>query len=234
MSSNRTPGKVLSDINGKPMLVRQIERLQKKFLNLPIVCITSNEKEDDLIQSTCEKNNFNFFRGSLNNVLERYIKAADYFNVDYIIRVGGDDPLIDPSACKAVINENIKSNSDFIYTSHRKGWPYGSACELISLNSLKKIQQATNEKLYLEHIIPWFYSNPKDFIIRKINAPKNILRPNYYFSVDYDEDIELIRTIFNKLEKYGEYFEFTDVINLCDKNPDLLNKNKHLHKGFDI
>tara|TARA_B100000902_G_scaffold398969_1_gene467743 strand:+ start:2201 stop:2941 length:741 start_codon:yes stop_codon:yes gene_type:complete len=234
MSSSRTPGKVLADINGKQMLVRQIQRLKNKFSNTPVICVTSDDADDDSIHEVCKINHFDCFRGSLNNVLDRFIEAAEHYRIKNIIRVGGDDPLIDVNACEAVIDGYNNSLADFVFTSHIKGWPFGSACELISLSALKQISKKTVSALYLEHIIPWFHHYPNEFKIKKINAPKEIYRPDYYFSVDYQEDLELIRNIFTELEPLGDYFQFIDVINLCDRYPNIINVNKHLHTGFEI
>ena len=95
LSSSRSPGKVLADIDGKPMLLRQLQRIKNGVNDIEIICVTSNDKSDDPIEELCSKNNFNFFRGSLNNVLQRYIDAADEFKIKNIIRIGGDDPLAD-------------------------------------------------------------------------------------------------------------------------------------------
>ena len=235
MSSSRLPGKVLSDIEGKPMLIRQLERLRNSLKDIPIICLTSDDNSDDQIEKSCKKNNFLCFRGSLNNVLKRYIDAIDYYKINNIVRIGGDDPLVDPDACNLVIEEHKKSNADFIYTSHKNGWPFGTVCELISSSSLNDMAKKKNlSNLYQEHIIPWFHDNPNLFKIIKIYSPKNICRPNYYFSVDYPEDIQLIRNIYKKLKHLGDYFSFQDVINLCDEDPKILEINKHLHTGFDF
>ena len=77
MSSSRTPGKVLKEISGKPMLLRQLERLKNSNENIPIICVTSIDKKDDAIEQLCNKYNFDCFRGSLDNVLDRYISASD-------------------------------------------------------------------------------------------------------------------------------------------------------------
>ena len=113
MSSSRSPGKVLSDIEGKPMLIRQLKRLRNSLKDIPIICLTSDDNSDDQIEKSCKKNNFLCFRGSLNNVLKRYIDAINYYKVNNIVRIGGDDPLVDPDACNLVIEEHKKSNADF-------------------------------------------------------------------------------------------------------------------------
>ena len=234
MSSSRTPGKVAKNILGKPMLLRQLERLRDGNKNINIVCVTSIDPEDDLIEQICCENNFNFFRGSLGNVLDRYISAAKFYQVENIIRIGGDDPLVDADQISILIKEHEKTKGDFIFTSHRNGWPYGSAAELISVRALQEIARKTTEPLYLEHIIPWFHHNQNDFRYVPVNSPSHLRRPDYYFTVDYPEDLVMVKSIFEKLLVLGDYFTFQDVIQLCDDNPEILNINKHLHEGFDL
>ena len=232
LSSSRSPGKVLADIEGKPMLLRQLQRIRHGVNDIDIICVTSNDKSDDPIEELCSNNNFNFFRGSLNNVLQRYIDAADEFNVKNIIRIGGDDPLADHNSVTKLISEH--EDEDFLYTSHRSGWPYGTASELIKVSALRKIATLTSEELYKEHIIPFSWHNPDRFNMKKVFSPDSICRPEYYFSVDYEEDLQLIRNIFALLKSRGEFFSLKDVINLCDNQKDILEINKHLHSGFDF
>ena len=234
MSSSRTPGKVAENILGKPMILRQLERLRNGNKNINIVCVTSTDPKDNLIEQICSENNFNCFRGSLDNVLDRYISAAKFYEVENIIRIGGDDPLVDVDQINILINEYEKTEADFLFTSHRNGWPYGSAAELISVKALKEISEKTTDPLYLEHIIPWFHNNADDYKYVPVNSPNHLRRPDYYFTVDYPEDLELIKSIFGKLIELGDFFNFSDVIKLCDNNPEILNVNKHLHAGFDF
>jgi spore coat polysaccharide biosynthesis protein SpsF len=231
-SSTRLPNKVLMDIEGLPMLFRQVDRIKHFIPSVPVIVATSNELSDDPIQELCEKKGIDFYRGSLKNVVLRFIECADNFNLENIIRVGGDDPLIDSECCKALINSHKKEKKDFIYASSKEGWPYGTAAELISKKSLEKINFSTTNPLYREHTIPYFFDNADEFSIKKIKSPKSISRPDYYFTVDFPEDLKLIRNIFAALKKEGDYFPFTKVIELIDDNKDILNINKHLHDGF--
>ena len=234
MSSSRTPGKVLKEISGKPMLLRQLERLKNSNENIPIICVTSIDKKDDAIEQLCNKYNFDCFRGSLDNVLDRYISASDSYNIKNIIRIGGDDPLVDADQVSDLISSHKQNNHDFIFTSHRNGKPYGCAAELISVKSLKEIPSKTQDALYLEHIIPWFHHNKDKYKTMALISTPEFQRPDYYFTVDYPEDLELVRQIFNNLLHLGEFFNFEQLINYCDNHQEIMNINKNLHNGFDF
>lgn len=233
MSSSRLPGKVLMDIEGKPMLQRQTERLRSVIKDFPIIVATSEHESDDPIKDFCLEHNIICFRGALDNVLLRFINCAKEFNLTHIVRVGGDDPLIDPNCCLELIKLHKNQDYDFIYASNREGWPYGCAAELISLESLELIYKSTANPIYLEHTIPYFFDYPEEFKIFKAKSPYKLRRPELAFTVDYPEDLELIRCIFKKLNHEGHYFSLDRVIHLLDENKDLQNINKHRHSGFD-
>jgi len=231
--STRFPGKVLADICGQPMLLRQLRRLQKLSGISKLIVATSDNPGDDAIEELCRQNNFNCFRGPLNDVMNRFILCAHKFGVRYIIRVGGDDPLIDPECCNYLMSLHLREPYDFMYASNREGWPYGCAAELIALKALELIHSKTEDPLYLEHTIPYFFSPQNEFRVFKVKAPLHINRPDYYFTVDYPEDLQLVRAVFEKLRKEGDYFPFRKVIELVDQDKALTMINKHLHTGFD-
>jgi spore coat polysaccharide biosynthesis protein SpsF len=231
-SSERLPGKVLMDIEGQPMLLRQLRRLRKGIKVDKLIVATSHDPSDDPIEELCRMNGFACYRGPLDDVMERFILLGLAHQIDYLIRVGGDDPLIDPECCNFLLDIQLRERFDFIYASNRSGWPYGCAAELISRSTLEDIRKRTSKPLYLEHIIPFFFDFPQDFKILRAEAPKAINRPDYCFSVDYPEDMELIRTIFRMLQSEGDYFPLEKVIELIDNNPSIRNINKHLHQGF--
>ena len=232
-SSTRLPGKVLMDVEGKPMLLRQAERLRNGIGDLPLIIATSDESSDDKVEELCTKHGFTCFRGSLDDVMLRFIQCAQKYGIDYIVRVGGDDPLIDPDCCTTLVSMHRKEPCDFMYASNRDGWPYGCAAELISVSSLEKIHSQVDDALYKEHTIPYFFEHQDDFNIVKVLAPESIHRPDYYFTVDFPEDLEFIRSIFSRLLTEGEYFPLQRVISLIDGNSEMRDINKHLHSGFD-
>ena len=232
-SSSRLPGKVLMDIGGQPMLLRQIARLKEGLGELPIVVATSTESSDDSIEELCQNNNIHCYRGSLDDVMFRFIQCAIEYKFDYVVRVGGDDPLIDPNCCSTLISMHQNKLYDFMYASNREGWPYGCAAELISIDALRNIHPKANSIFYKEHIIPYFFDHPEEFNILKVKAPANINRPKFYFTVDFEEDLELIKRIFSLLKDEGDFFSLERVIHLIDNHPEICNLNSHLHNGFD-
>jgi len=233
LSSTRLPNKVLLDISGKPMLLRQAERLHNGIGDLPLIIATSDDKSDDTLEHFCEKQGIACFRGPLKDVMLRFIMCAREHGLTHVVRVGGDDPLIDPDCCTGLVRLHQEEPVDFLYASHREGWPYGCAAELIALDALERIHSITDKALYLEHTIPYFFDNPEAFSIRKMKSPQRLCRPDLAFTVDFPDDLELIRAVFHELRYEGDFFPLERVIRLMDEKPVIRAINRHLHTGFD-
>lgn len=232
MGSTRRPGKINYLFDDEPMLEYQIKRLKNFGIN-NIIVATSEEKQDDITEKIVFDNGIKCFRGSENDVMNRFYECALKYNIDIIIRVGGDDPLIDPNGIKALYNsykENL--NSDLIYTSHEDGWIYGTAAELFTFESLKKANSLSVDKVEREHVIP-YYKNNNSMSKIKLNAPHEIKRKDIYLSVDYQEDLDLIEQILRYFSTENKRYSFTqqELIELYDSGKLSIN-NKHLHSGF--
>ena len=214
------------------MLQCQIQRLRSGIGDLPLIVATSRHTSDYRIESFCKKLGVSCFRGPLDDVVLRFIQCADAYGLTHIVRVGGDDPLIDPQCCIELIRNHREEPCDLLYASHRKGWPYGCAAELIDIAALQRIHATNPDPLYLEHTIPFFFDHPDQFAIRPLMAPPELIRPELAFTVDFPEDLELIRLIFRVLPEPKDLATMSDVIALIDARPELKGINTHLHQGF--
>src|SRR5688572_30687724 len=116
LTSSRLPGKVLKPLAGAPMIQRQIERLRRAKGVDDLVLATSHEPSDDPIAELAKKIDVNCFRGSLNDVLDRFYQAARALNPTHVLRLTGDCPLSDPDVVDKVLSEHIAGGAD--YTSN--------------------------------------------------------------------------------------------------------------------
>ena len=113
LNSSRLPNKNILEINKKPMIINLVERLSKSnFLDKIIIC-TSNEKTDDPLEIIAKQNNVNIFRGSLNNIMNRIIECANYYNITDIVEILGDNPLINHELLDYVLEDYIKNKQDY-------------------------------------------------------------------------------------------------------------------------
>jgi len=233
MSSERLPGKVLMDVEGKPMLERQLERLRSRIPDLPIIVATSDEKTDNPIEEFCKQTKTNVFRGAKQDVMLRFIKCANTNRIENVIRIGADDPLIDPECCLELIKQNNKIAMDFIYASNSDGWPYGTAAELLCIKTLEKIHNLCAINLfYLEHTTPYFFENLKKYSTLRLKAPIKLRNKKIFLSVDYPEDLEVVRSVFRYFIKNKKNVKCGEIIDFLLSRPDLVSLNQHLHQGF--
>lgn len=233
MGSTRRPGKIAYEVLKKPLLYHQIKRLQEQC-NIPVIVATSEMPADDWTATFCLEMQIPYFRGSENDVMNRYLMAAKNFNIKNIIRVGGDDPLIDPDCINALISENEKEGTDFIFASHRNGWIYGTAAELISTDTLEKAYSNVDNDIDREHVVS--YVRKSDLFSKKKISPddEKLIRPDIFLSVDYQEDLDLISEILINFDKEDKRYTFSqsDVVKLYDSGTLHIN-NRDLHESFD-
>ena len=145
MSSSRLPGKVLDILAGKPALQHIHERLLECRLIDEIVIATSQEPSDDAISEFCQNRHLPCYRGSLDDVLERYYQAAGKYKADVIVRITGDCPLIDPVIVDAVVAGFLGGEYDIYGLSGE--FPDGLDCTAYSFGAIEKAW-----KLSLIHI----------------------------------------------------------------------------------
>ncbi|MBO1513356.1 cytidylyltransferase domain-containing protein [Metabacillus bambusae] len=229
MSSKRFPGKVLKPILGVPMLLRQIERVKCASLIDQLVIATSEEPSDDPIAQLCLENNILSFRGSLDNVLDRFYKAAKPFSPEHVVRLTGDCPLIDPE----LINKIIKYHLDhqFHYTSNtlEPTFPDGLDIEVFQFLSLKKAWENADLQHQMEHVTPYIYENREFF---SLGSYKNDLDlSNLRWTVDEKVDYELVVKIYEALYCSETIFTIHDILNYLDENQELKNLNKHIGRN---
>jgi len=223
LGSKRLPGKVLKKINGKTILEYVINRLKKTKLSNNIIVATTNREEDKKIIKVAKKANCHTFRGSTNNVLNRYYKAAVHYKVKNIVRITSDCPLIDPKIINKVYFFYLKNNYDYVSNKIFPTYPIGMGLEILNFRSLKKTNRLTTSSYDKEHVTPYIYKNPKKFKIKNIGLKKKLL--NYRIVLDYKEDFKLISNILKHFNKQIKDFTLKDIIKYINRNPILKKKN---------
>lgn len=236
MSSKRLSNKVLKNIQGRPLLLRLVEQLSHSKLLDDIIIATSRDKSDVPICSFCRENEISYFRGSLDNVLKRYSDCAATFNVDIIVRVTADNPLIDPTTIDQLIEIFHKtSDIDYINNIHKNGLVHGAGCELVTKKALDKClkildkYEDKDKSLYLEHVTIFIRKHHKFFNIINYIPPTELSRNDLFFTVDYPEDIEVVNLIFKHLYRKHKFIAPKEVIDFLDKHPEIVKLNAHLH-----
>jgi len=224
MGSSRLPGKVLKNIGEIDMLTLLIKRLKKSKLLDDIVVATSSKKGDNLISDWCKKNNIACYRGSEEDVLDRVVKAHEYMNTDLIVEITGDCPLTDPEIIDLGIETFLVNNVDVVTNcGNYLTWPLGQYVQVFPLELLQKVNLDIKDPVVHEHVSLYFYENPEKYKLLEIIAPEIWRYPNYRLVLDYEEDYELHKQIYNYLYPiYGNYFKLSNIIELIANNNELL------------
>ena len=230
MGSQRLPGKVLKDIIGRPMLDLQIERLERVQNADQIIVATSNHTSDDPLEEFCISKGYKCFRGSVNNVLNRFYQAALFANADTIVRVNGDCPLIDPEIISSIIDFYTENKHKYDYCSNilEDGFPIGLHTEVFSLNALSLAEAKSIDSIEREHVTPYIYRNPDLFRLYSYRSKYQL--SNHRWTVDYEEDFKLVEKVYENLYPLNKNFGIFDVVDFLNTHPDIMNLNNHIKK----
>ena len=223
MSSERLPGKVIKHLNSIPMIV-QIYRRAVKAVNVDkVIVATSLDKTDDALADVCRKYGVPVFRGSLSNVLERFFKCATQENADVIVRLTGDNALIDPALIDKAVDHFKRNELD--YLNYCKELPLGMSAEVFSYSALAKAYEETDDMECKEHVTLYMYGNGDKFKWEKYRDEKLEDHSDIRLTVDTKEYFELISLIYSCFK--DNEFDYNNIIDLLRKNPDwrFINKN---------
>jgi spore coat polysaccharide biosynthesis protein SpsF len=223
LSSTRLPKKVLKPLLGEPMILRQIERLQRSKQIDKLVVATSNELSDDPIESLCRKNNIQCFRGSLDNVLDRYYQAAIIDNPDYIVRLTADCPLADPNVIDNVISFYMAGNYDYASNTLSPTFPDGLDIEVFKFSCLEQAWKEARLSSEHEHATPYIYNNPLKFKLGNYVNTTDL--SHLRWTVDEPEDFEFVTKVYESLYPINSEFSMDDILDLLSKQPDLMKIN---------
>lgn len=235
MGSTRLPGKVLLDLEGKPVLERVIRRVQACKRVDETVVATSDLPCDQVLEDFCRKLHVRFHRGSDDDVLERFAETAKAYPAKYYVRITSDCPLIDPSVSDAIISRFLEARPNADYASNKipQSFPRGLDTEIFTAEALKKAESEATEKHQRIHVTPYFYEHPELFRLMSIES--EVDRADWRWTLDTKEDLEFIRKVYAYF-KGRDNFSWIDVLDLLHKEPELKAINGHivqksLHEG---
>jgi spore coat polysaccharide biosynthesis protein SpsF (cytidylyltransferase family) len=224
MSSSRLPGKVLLPLAKKPVLGHLIERLSYCRLIDKIVVATTSELSDDPISSFCTKNDINCYRGSLEDVLDRYYHAAHEYSADSILRITGDCPAIDPIIVDAVISGFLAGDYDCYGLSG--DFPDGLDCTVYSNFAIKKAWKEASLKSEREHVGPYIENNPAIFKNGSLELFHGL--GVHRWTLDESDDYKLLKIIFDELYRSDSPFLSYEILRFIKRNPKIINLNKRI------
>ena len=218
MGSSRFPGKTMADLAGRPMLGHVVERVRKARLVDKVVVATSEQGTDDPIARFCEAESVACYRGSENDVLDRFYQAAKGSGADAVVRVTADCPLIDAGVIDKVVARFERGDCDYACNILRYTYPDGVDTEVFSFSALERSWREAKNPADREHVTLYLVNGT----FRTVNVESEVpVAPGEYrWTVDYPSDLEFVRSIYSELSGRGQ-FGFRDILQLLKERPDL-------------
>lgn len=225
MQSRRLPGKVMKEIFGKPIIGYMLDRLEYSQNIDKTIVATSNDQSNDVLCEYLRSRGTEVFRGSEDNVLERFYFAANKFQTKGVMRLTADCPLIDPKICDTLINLFIKKKLDYITTG--PSIAEGLDGEIFTFEVLKEMYEKATLKSEMEHVTQYVHNHRDQFNIFKYESEQD--HSQYRIVVDEPEDFEVVKNIIEHFcREEDRLFHFGEIKEYLDENPKIREKNLHI------
>lgn len=225
MGSTRLPGKVLMDLGGGAVLARVVQRVRRSVLAQEIVVATTVSEKDDALVAECDRIKVRYFRGSENDVLDRYYQCAESCTANTVIRLTADCPLIDPELVDTTIQAFLKGPCDYASNALVPTYPRGLDVEVFTMDALHRAWSAARKPYEREHVTPCLYEHPELFRLVSVKVDADYSR--YRWTLDTLEDLELVRTIYASFGNRDD-FGWREVLRLMQSQPRLAQINAHV------
>ncbi|SVD65721.1 uncharacterized protein METZ01_LOCUS418575, partial [marine metagenome] len=217
MGSTRLPGKVLKEVNDRPLIEILFHRLSRSKKIDKTILATSDSKENDILAKVVENLGFEVFRGSEVDVLDRYYEAAKPYRPEAVIRITGDCPIIDPKLVDEIIGLYQGNDADYVGNVEPPTYPDGLDTEVFSFAALETANKQAKGTFEREHVTPFLRTNGQ---FKRMNYANETDLSAERWIVDYPEDFEIIKNILNHFAPDLD-FSWREVLKLKQTNPEL-------------
>ena len=227
--STRLPKKVIEKIDSKNTVLDYVINQVKCSKKIEkIIVATTDLIEDDVIWQYANLQKIECFRGSSEDVLDRFYQCAKKNSAENIVRITADNPLIDPNIIDVIIERYKKEKCDFMTNATDRTFPYGTEVEIFSFESLEKSWKIAKKPSEREHVTPFMCDPKNGFKLINIKLKENY--SHFRYTVDRIEDLQLVKKIIKNIVERPILMK--NIINLYKKNPELFEINKHIeHDG---
>ena len=225
MNSSRLPGKAMASINGVPALAHLFQRLQlAKSLAHIVLCTTANA-DDDVLVELAHHEGVAVVRGETANVLQRIVAACDQYSADVVLRVTGDDILVDPTYVDRSVEHHLETGAE--YTS-AKALPSGTEVEVFNASVLRTIAALADDPDGTEYLTLYVRDHADEFRCTELPVPPEHRRA-YALSLDTAEDLEVLRALLLAMQQEGKGIDYSmdDIVAFMNERPELVRMSHH-------
>lgn len=228
--STRFPNKVFALIDGKPLLWHVVNRLKYVTKIDDIIVATTVSEKDDKIEEWCKENNVHCFRGSEENVLNRYYSASEAYPSDYVVRITADDPFKEPKVIDAVITKLIEEGYDHVTNNLPPSFPEGLDCEAFKKSALDRSEKEAETAFEREHVTQYIYHHPEIFKIGNVSNAENLSYLRW--TVDKDVDFEMVKAVYAHRNPANMGILLMDeILDILKANPEIEKINSEVERS---
>lgn len=226
LHSTRLKRKVLIRIGEKTILEHLVDRVRQAEIPDIVVICTSTHPDDYEIIQLAQNCNIRHFTGSEDDVLDRFIKAADRERVDTVVRVTGDNLLTDPEIMDEMLRFHQKNGLEYTYVEDT---PRGTRSEILSIEAMKRAHALAEDPLQTEYMSLYF-KQPEYFNLRKYEVDGSRKRSHYRLTLDTPDDLKAIKTLYDALYDYDRdsFPSLREIIEYLDEHPEVVKLNSHI------
>lgn len=232
--STRLPSKVLKKIQNKTLLQIHIDRIKQAKLIDDIYIATTIDKSDNIIEELANELQVKYYRGSEDDVLDRFYQTVKNVKPDFIVRLTSDCPLIDPKLIDEVVGEAKVQNLDYYSNVLVEKYPDGQDIEVFKFTALKKAWREAVLLSEREHVTPYIRKNSTFFgqsLFTSNNHNLNVDYNHVRLTVDEPSDFEVIKILINDLGLDRDWRTYTNYY-LSNENINTLNKDIVRNEGY--
>jgi len=227
LGSTRLPGKVLLDLRGKTVLGRVVERVRRMQRIKDVVVATSSLDSDDAVAEECMRLGVASFRGSEDDVLDRFRGAAQALGAEQCVRITADCPLIDPGVSDDIVRQFEEADPPVDYASNKipQSFPRGLDTEVFTREALERSARWARKPYHRTHVTAYMYQTPELFTT--LSVVSDVDRSSWRWTIDTPEDLAFVRSIYERLEGRPD-FTWLDVVKIVEAEPALADINRHV------
>lgn len=229
MGSTRLPGKVFKPLAEKPLLWHVVNRLRPSTHLQKIIVATTTSPQNAEIARWCQQSEIDFFRGSEDNVLNRFYEAATAFNLDTVVRITADDPFKDYQVMDAVIDLFQKENLDFAYNNKPPTFPEGLDIEVFTYKALAKAEKMSTDPFEREHMTQYFFRNSSQFKQKNYSNNKDL--SHLRWTIDNIDDYNMAGLIYSALGKNNHHFLTGEILAFLEEHPNVAEMNLNVTRS---
>ncbi len=222
MHSTRFPQKALKTICGQTTIEHLMDRVKLSKRGTVVVLCTSEDPIDDPLPPLAAKKQIPCIRGASDDVMARFLKAVDLYHLDMIVRITGDDILIDPIHLDMAIDHHLRHNNDY---TDCKALPSGTEGEVVSVVALRRAYELAEDSSYSEYMTSYFKN---EHFFKTGSLPVAVrYQKNWRLTIDYPEDFEVFRTVLEGIYHPQRPYTMDELVTFIEQHPDLLRINQH-------